>query len=348
MNRTEISALVAEFLLHPGNARTALAAGAALYEAGEAELAVAVWTLADDANAMVRRLKDHPQAPERGRRLSALADAALCDFLTGLHARAIDVFEARAGATVERVRAAVWPLTHTAPVAYREPMQRPLVFYMPDLRATPVEPHAAFDWVTVLESAAPAIRREYEAGLQVGVQAQPYVPAGTPAPEWIRLSGSLDWSAIHLYQEAEQTPAMRQFPQTGSALSAVDLVRIDGTPMEVFFSRLKAGAHIPPHHGLTNTRVTVHLPLIVPGDCAIRVAHQVHRWREGEIFAFDDSFEHEAWNRSGADRTVLIFEAHHPDLSAQERAAIEHAYDTRQSWLDARRARLEAWRSALA
>ena len=41
--------------------------------------------------------------------------------------------------------------------------------------------------------------------------------------------------------------------------------------MEAFFSRLVPGAHIPPHYGLTNTRLTVHLPLIVPEDCGIRV-----------------------------------------------------------------------------
>ncbi|MGA9422181.1 MAG: aspartyl/asparaginyl beta-hydroxylase domain-containing protein, partial [Rhodanobacteraceae bacterium] len=199
-----------------------------------------------------------------------------------------------------------------------------------------------------LEGACDTIRREYEVGLRAGVTVQPYVPAGTPAPEWAELGGSLDWSAVHLYQDAKATPALAQFPQTAHAVGAVDLARIDGTPMEVFFSRLRPGAHIPPHHGLTNTRVTVHLPLIVPEGCAIRVGRDLCHWREGTIIAFDDSFEHEAWNRSGADRVVLIFEAHHPDLSPPERAAIEHVYSVRQRWLDARLARLQAWQATAA
>ncbi|MGA9423279.1 MAG: hypothetical protein WBW61_13035, partial [Rhodanobacteraceae bacterium] len=189
MNRSEAASHVAAFLSRPRNARFALVAGAALFELGEVELAVAVWTLGDDANPMIRRLKDHPDAPEQGRHRSVLADATLCEFLTGLHAKAVDEFEARTGDTVDRVRNAVWPLTHGAPVTYRKPMQRPVIFYMPDLPAAPVEPNDAFEWVAILEAACDTIRREYEIGMRAGVNVQPYVPAGTPAPEWAELGG---------------------------------------------------------------------------------------------------------------------------------------------------------------
>ncbi len=63
----------------------------------------------------------------------------------------------------------------------------------------------------------------------------------------------------------------------------------------------------------------------------------MHDWREGEPFAFDDSFEHEAWNRSSEDRVVLIFESHHPDLSPGKRQAIEYAIEARGRWLNERR-----------
>ena len=75
----------------------------------------------------------------------------------------------------------------------------------------------------------------------------------------------------------------------------------------------------------------------MPGDCEIRVGNEMHAWREGELFAFDDSFEHEAWNRSSEDRVVLIFESHHPDLSRDERRAIEYAIEARGRWLKERR-----------
>ncbi len=37
---------------------------------------------------------------------------------------------------------------------------------------------------------------------------------------------------------------------------------------------------------------------------------------------FDDTYEHEAWNRSGETRVVLIFDLWSPYLSEAERAAL--------------------------
>ena len=37
----------------------------------------------------------------------------------------------------------------------------------------------------------------------------------------------------------------------------------------------------------TPNRVAIHLPLIVPGDCAIRVGTEMHAWRESERRAIE-------------------------------------------------------------
>jgi aspartate beta-hydroxylase len=37
---------------------------------------------------------------------------------------------------------------------------------------------------------------------------------------------------------------------------------------------------------------------------------------------FDDTYEHEAWNRSDLTRVILIFDLWHPALSAAEREAV--------------------------
>ena len=64
--------------------------------------------------------------------------------------------------------------------------------------------------------------------------------------------------------------------------------------------------HIPPHTGVINGRLTVHLPLIVPPDCgALAVAGQARPWQEGHCLVFDDSYVHEAWDQSGQTRVVL-------------------------------------------
>lgn len=74
------------------------------------------------------------------------------------------------------------------------------------------------------------------------------------------------------------------------------------------FSILGAGAKIPPHTGVTNTRLTVHLPLIVTEDCAFRVGGDVRPWREGVEWAFDDTIEDEARNDGHEPRAIRIMD----------------------------------------
>ena len=64
---------------------------------------------------------------------------------------------------------------------------------------------------------------------------------------------------------------------------------------------------------------------------------EVREPREGEVLAFDDTWEHAAWNNSSEPRVVLIFELWHPALTALEREAIEATFDARAEWLKQRR-----------
>lgn len=328
--------LLRAFLANPRDSRLGLYAGEALYREGHREEAVAVWALTDDVDPRVRWLHRAAGAPAEARAASELANRAFTEHFTRLHVDAMEAMAERTGADLRRVRDAVWCLTHDAPVEYETPLQRPAMFYMPGLPAEPVTDSAKLAGTDTLQAAWREIRAEYEDAVRAEAGMEPYVPANTRDPRWKALRGTLEWSSIHLYKESRETRQAARFPQTCAALQAVDLVRVDGVPMEAFFSRLRPGARIPPHFGLTNTRLTTHLPLIVPDDCGIRVGREVCQWREGEVIAFDDSFEHEAWNQSDTDRVVLIFEVHHPDLSAEERRAIEHAYGVREDWLAGR------------
>ena len=75
----------------------------------------------------------------------------------------------------------------------------------------------------------------------------------------------------------------------------------------------------------------IHLPLVVPPDCSFRVGGETREWREGEAFGFDDTIEHEAWNRSDQDRAVLILDVWNPYLSDAERAMICKMYEVTAS-----------------
>jgi aspartyl/asparaginyl beta-hydroxylase (cupin superfamily) len=80
------------------------------------------------------------------------------------------------------------------------------------------------------------------------------------------------------------------------------------------YSFLKPNSHIQPHKGYTKMVLRGHLPLVVPEghNCAIRVGNETREWKEGELMIFDDSFEHEAWNRSDKDRVILMFDIPNP------------------------------------
>lgn len=85
-----------------------------------------------------------------------------------------------------------------------------------------------------------------------------------------------------------------------------------------FFSALTPGTHIVPHHGPTNKKLRIHLPLVGVEGSRMRVADAHHEAVEGKALVFDDSFEHEAWHNGPATRFVLIFDVWHPDLSEDE------------------------------
>lgn len=213
-------------------------------------------------------------------------------------------------------------------------LQAPTSFYYPGLPQTAFYPREAFDWVAGLEAAAPAIRAELEGVLTTREGFRPYVEADPMRPnKGHALLDSDDWSAFHLYQNGEPVAenAVR-CPATMAALDGVPLPNIGGRSPMALFSLLAPHTHIPPHHGMLNTRLVVHLPLIVPPDCRLRVGNHTHPVEAGHAMIFDDSILHEAWNDSDDTRVVLLFEIWRPELSAAERDALTRLFEATGSY----------------
>ena len=183
-----------------------------------------------------------------------------------------------------------------------------------------------FPWLGDLEAATGAILAELEAILadpEPGLTPYISLPSGVPENKWSGLDKSLNWGAFHLWKEGQRfDEACSRATRTAALVESLPVCRIEGRSPNVFFSILKAGSHIPAHTGVTNVRSVVHLPLIVPDGCEFRVGGETRSWGKGEAFVFDDTIEHEAWNRSDRDRAVLIFDVWNPYLSDHERAMI--------------------------
>jgi aspartyl/asparaginyl beta-hydroxylase (cupin superfamily) len=181
------------------------------------------------------------------------------------------------------------------------------------------------DWIERAEAATETIRAELRAVLaESDAGFIPYVQKSdaeaAPGSVWEPLNRKTRWGAYFLFNQGERVAKhCAACPATAALLDSLPLVRIPGRGPTAFFSRLLPGTRIPAHHGATNTRVIVHLPLIVPPGCALRVGNDTRAWQPGRILAFDDTIEHEAWNDSDAERVVLIFDVWNPLLSADER-----------------------------
>lgn len=205
-------------------------------------------------------------------------------------------------------------------------LQQPSMFYLEGLPQRAFYPREEFGWVAELEAATPAIRAELEA---VTEGFAPYVEGNPDRP--LPNNPLLDdpaWSALHLWRGGDVVAAnAARFPATMAALAKLPIPRIAGRSPMALFSRLTPGAHIQPHHGLLNTRLICHLPIIAPPGCGLRVGADVHEWRAGELVIFDDSFEHEAWNRGSQTRTVLLFEIWKPELDPAERTELTRLFE---------------------
>lgn len=78
------------------------------------------------------------------------------------------------------------------------------------------------------------------------------------------------------------------------------------------FSYLPAHTQIKPHKGFTKMVIRIHLGLVIPKHCGIRVGAETKNWEVGKLLIFDDSFDHEAWNNSDEDRFVLMLDIANP------------------------------------
>jgi aspartate beta-hydroxylase len=141
-----------------------------------------------------------------------------------------------------------------------------------------------------------------------------------PLDQWAELNHSRRWSAFYLWRDGKPMEEhLRRCPRTAQLLACLPLLDIPGYAPTAFFSILDAKSHIPAHTGVTNTRVIVHMPLIIPPACRFRVGSTTREWRPGEAWVFDDSIEHEAWNDSDVPRAILILDVWNPYLTTAER-----------------------------
>ena len=110
----------------------------------------------------------------------------------------------------------------------------------------------------------------------------------------IKISKGNNWRTFILFGFGNKLEKnCKQAPVTTRLLEAVPNLQT------AWFSILGPGYHIPAHRGVSKGILRAHLGLIIPKEaekCRMRVGDTINVWRPGEIFVFDDTYEHEVWN----------------------------------------------------
>jgi aspartyl/asparaginyl beta-hydroxylase (cupin superfamily) len=215
-------------------------------------------------------------------------------------------------------------------------VQEPRHFYFPELPQVQFYDRKLFPWLDAVEDATDDISREAQAVLDDPRAFAPYVTAGSKERPHGDARGMLDnpdWSAFFMQRDgALFAENAARCPKTMQALEQAPLSRAEGRMPSILFSLLRPGAHIPPHTGVVNVRLICHLPVITPENCALRVGNETREWRQGEAWVFDDSINHEAWNRSDKPRVILLFDIWRPELTDEERRMVATMLEAMDSY----------------
>jgi aspartyl/asparaginyl beta-hydroxylase (cupin superfamily) len=204
--------------------------------------------------------------------------------------------------------------------------QEPMEFYYPGLPAIEFYERGEFPWLPGFEAATDVIANELgrilvedEAGFSPYIQYDEH----QPLDQWRELNKSPRWSAFHFYDMGRPiAERCARAPGTMTAVRRLPQAEVDLRSPTAMFSVLQPKTRIPPHTGVANFRLVVHLPLVLPPECGFRVGGETREWRMGEAWVFDDTIEHEAWNESDRTRIIMICDVWSPRLSPEERAAI--------------------------
>ncbi len=202
----------------------------------------------------------------------------------------------------------------------------PALLHYPRLPADQFHDRERFAWLPTLEAGTETIREELLTLLREDLEEfDPYIqyPPGAPVNQWVELNHSPRWNSYFLWKDGTKDEAhCRRCPRTAALLESLPMLDQPGFGPTAMFSVLAPRTHIPPHTGSTNTRLLVHLPLILPGPARFRVGGETRDWMMGEAWVFDDTIEHEAWNDADQTRVILILDVWNPYLSPAERELV--------------------------
>ena len=191
----------------------------------------------------------------------------------------------------------------------------PQGFTFAGLTSKPWHDAADFPWVRAFEDSVENIAREFLALDRSNRDTiHPYRYAGLEGEFW------QSFQFVTRHRELASNTAL--CPKTTELLRSIPHYPAFRDAM---FSILDGNSAIAPHRDVSNVFLTMHLPLIAPGNGFMEVGGLRREWRRGEAMIFDSSYHHQAQNNADSERVVLLVDFLHPDLTDEEAAWVAAA-----------------------
>jgi len=112
------------------------------------------------------------------------------------------------------------------------------------------------------------------------------------------------WNVLGMYAFQNKLPKpCNMLPKTNAVLEQIPGLQT------ALFSTLKPRCHIKPHVGYyqySEKILRVHMGIVVPEGCIIKVNGEERTWQEGKCLVFDDTFRHEVWNPSHTVTRIVL------------------------------------------
>ncbi|OCU01723.1 aspartate beta-hydroxylase domain-containing protein 2 [Xenopus laevis] len=207
----------------------------------------------------------------------------------------------------------------------RPSIQKPEVFFLPDLPTLPYFPRDAQKHdVELLEQNFATILSEFEAIYKA------FSNCSLPQGWKINSTPSGEWFTFYLVNQGVTIPAnCKKCPRTYRLLGNLRTFISNNVFGNACISVLTPGTVITEHYGPTNIRIRCHLGLRIPGNCELVVGGEPQCWAEGHCLLFDDSFLHTAFHEGSAEegpRVIFMVDLWHPNVAAAERQALDSIF----------------------
>lgn len=199
------------------------------------------------------------------------------------------------------------------PKVHPHSMQYPENYYQ-DMKASAWHIPHSYDWVKKLEDGFTDIRDE-----ALSIFSNDLMSAH---PQNNELAKDGNWKTFFFYKNGVSfNDNLKACPKTAAIINEITGTERAG---RVYFSAMTPGTHVEPHCGPHNYKLRCHLGLVTSPLATIRVENVTKSWEDGKCIVFDDSFEHEVWNKSNITRIVLIVDVWNPVLTKDEISALLH------------------------